>query len=152
MGVPVNTAVSPPKWMAHIDFVHGIKPAGIFGKPQYREEFPYRIAYLERLEKFEDEIKADLQRLSDKYPATEAHPNGQPLVLLCWCDVHKGEWCHRRMFADWLADRDIVVPEADLLTKAKPARASKPTAPRGTPGYYNAKDDERFFFNHEPLF
>jgi hypothetical protein len=146
MGAAINTAVKPARWMAGIPTVPGITPAGIFGKPQYRDEFPYRIAYTARLDEFEDRIKADLQRLSDERPPTDEHPNGVPLVLLCWCNVGKGEWCHRRMFAEWMLARDVVVDEArpPLLASQRAPRSS------GKPAYYDAKHDERYFTRPEP--
>jgi hypothetical protein len=53
-----------------------------------------------------DRVLRDLQRISD------AHA-GQDLVLLCYEDVRKpGEWCHRQVLAEWLADRaSLVVAE-----------------------------------------
>jgi hypothetical protein len=56
----------------------------------------YRVRYEARLEAAGVEtIAAALKALSEK-------AGGRGLVLLCFEDLTKpGEWCHRRLFADW---------------------------------------------------
>lgn len=120
MGVPVSTSLSTPKWMPGIDFITAAKPAGIFGRPEFEEEFPYRIAYRRRLDAKEEEIKRALIDLSMKYP-------GERLVLLCWCNLTQvGNWCHRRMLSEWLGERDLDVPELDRITANRKPVAEPP--------------------------
>lgn len=68
----------------------------------HQEEFEQ--AYLDQLEELGAErILADLGRIGA----------GKPVVCLCWERLaDPGEWCHRRMLADWLHEQTgLVVPE-----------------------------------------
>lgn len=106
MGVPVATSIGKPKWMPGIEVLKPAVPYGVFG--EYDTEFPYRVAYEERLNTHSAALRRELERLSAKYP-------GQRLVLLCWCDLGKpGAFCHRRMLADWLQGKDVEAPELTL--------------------------------------
>ena len=61
----------------------------------------YEASYARQLEEIGAEaILARVKQISDNMPA----------VLLCW--EKPGEWCHRRMLADFLRERvGLVVPE-----------------------------------------
>ena len=55
----------------------------------------FEQAYLVGLEEIGvKKIARALQKISDEH-------DGRPLALLCYENVHAGETCHRRMFADW---------------------------------------------------
>lgn len=107
MGVPVSTAVRPPRNWPYDPKSPSLTPYGIFGK--YHDYATYRVHYDDRLRAKQHIIDAELRDLADAYA-------GQTLVLLCFCDVtkHNG-WCHRRMAADWLQSRyTFPVPELTL--------------------------------------
>ena len=66
-----------------------------------KDEQEYEASYAQQLEEIGAE--AILERL-------EMVAGGLPAVLLCW--EKPGEWCHRRMLADFLRERaGLVVPE-----------------------------------------
>lgn len=129
MGVPICITTGAPRWMPGLDYVTGLKPIGLRDVVTDEE---FTQLYLERLDRLEAAIHADLLRLSAKYP-------GQRLVLLCYEDLVKGsEMCHRTVAAEWLTRRGLVVPElpADVddaiaagLVTPLPGSAPKPPAP-----------------------
>jgi hypothetical protein len=68
------------------------------------EEFDVR--YRARLDRL------DLDALAAKFDSLSARHGGRRLVLLCFEDVHAGQSCHRRIFADYWTERTgIAVPE-----------------------------------------
>ena len=105
------------KELAHLDVV----PIGISrGVPRWPLPYRYKLLrllgpsretfVLQDLKKFEqayltglEEIGAEkiaraLRKISDEH-------GGRPLALLCYENIHAGETCHRRMFADWWKER-----------------------------------------------
>ena len=104
LGVPVSTAVKPPRTWPWSETCKTVTPFGIFGK--YTQLGPYRIAYEDRLNAKQLLLEQELGELQAKYP-------NQMLVLLCFCDVTKAQnWCHRRMAAEWIEQKyGISVPE-----------------------------------------
>jgi len=127
MGVPIATSIGQPKWMPGLEQMPSAKPFGIFGK--HETEFEFRLAYEHKLDTTSEKVRADLQRISARYP-------NERLVLLCWEDLSKpGEWCHRRMLADWLEGKGITVPEltlADSPTGREYVSVDGPTPPPHT--------------------
>lgn len=104
MGVAVQTSVGRPK---RIDYE---------AREQVRELMPYgllklrgdefRRAYRARLDKL------DLDALRAKFDAISKRNGHKRLVLLCFEDVHAGQHCHRRDFADfWLERTGQRIPE-----------------------------------------
>jgi hypothetical protein len=94
---PVGTTVGRPRFKLGYElagYCGKIAPYGLFGKGLSPAEFD--VGYRARLEKFGvDEITATLDELRAK------HGSSKGVVLLCYEDVHAGEHCHRRTFADW---------------------------------------------------
>lgn len=128
MGVPVAISIGVPRWMPGIDKIKALAPYGVKDIP---DDDDFRVAYAERLDAHEDEIKAELVRLSKKWP-------GQRLVLLCWEDLTKPdvEMCHRTEAAKWLRARGLAVEEIDKNDAPPPppktlssGRLAAPAAP-----------------------
>ena len=65
---------------------------------QIADDVEARLAYLARLQ---DLAEPTIRFLSD---VARANP-GQPLVVLCFEDVHAGGVCHRTWFAEWMKGR-----------------------------------------------
>jgi Protein of unknown function, DUF488 len=83
--------------------VRELAPYGIFGRGLAIDEA--RARYVDRLDRHAEEVVAELSAIARRHP-------GRVLCLLCFDDVHAGEVCHRRWFADWYEARyGIVVPE-----------------------------------------
>jgi Protein of unknown function, DUF488 len=60
-----------------------------------REDKEFDKAYVAGLEKI------GVERIAEALRRLSYEQGGKPLILLCYEDVHAGEDCHRRMFADW---------------------------------------------------
>jgi hypothetical protein len=104
-GVPIRTTVGYPRFWRHGDllFIRLLAPFGIFGKGLDPDE-AHRL-YLARLDGHAEEILVALTDVANQHP-------GRTLCLLCFEDVHQGEACHRRWFADWYQQHfGVEVPE-----------------------------------------
>jgi hypothetical protein len=90
-----------------------LAPHGLLGKDVTEEEFERR--YRARLDEIgADKIRRVLSAIADAYGAAG-------VVLLCYEDVHAGESCHRRMFADWWQEQTgETVDELDPVQAAIP--------------------------------
>jgi hypothetical protein len=119
--VPVRASVGVPRFIKaarSFPAIHELMPYGCLFKIDDLEEFTWR--YRRRLEKHAAVIDARLAELHREYP-------GRPLVLCCFEDLSR-TWCHRRVWADWHAERTGVVIEEftaarlhDLTHPAPPA-------------------------------
>ena len=109
MGVPVPISVGVPNEYKRFDSCDGLKPFGIFGV--YKAESAYGVHYFDRMDAKSADISSDLKSIS-------ISNDGQPLVLLCWCNLVKSvDWCHRRMAAAWLEEHTgLTVPELGSVT------------------------------------
>jgi hypothetical protein len=104
-GVAVRSTVGTPKFWRHGELIHAraITPYGVFGSGL--DVDAARSAYVARLEARAQSVVAFLAAVARQHP-------GQPVVVLCFDNVHAGESCHRRWFAGWFEDRfGIAVPE-----------------------------------------
>jgi hypothetical protein len=104
-GVPIRTTVGSPKFWKGGPLIdlRDVAPYGVFG--QVADADAAREAYRQRIEQRAPRIVATLAALAHQ------HEN-QALVLLCFEDVHAGQVCHRRWFAEWFEERfGIEVPE-----------------------------------------
>jgi hypothetical protein len=103
---PVRISIGHPRWKLGYELTGACKLLMPTRDMLKLDEPTYRALYLGMLEKAGvDAIAEDLARLC---------PAGAPgLVLLCFEDLTKpGEWCHRRIFADfWLEKTGEGVPE-----------------------------------------
>lgn len=82
--------------------------------PWYRtaEQWEYRRLYFAQLARLNPaQVVQDLEALA----------GGATPVLLCWETLKKpGEWCHRRMVAEWLeTELGLIVPEHGASGQAK---------------------------------
>lgn len=155
MGVPVATSLGRPKFPISYELteeVGALKPFGLLDLDG--AEFTAR--YRDRLE------KVGTAKLWRVFHAISRKHDGARLVLLCYEDVLAGQFCHRRVFADWWQERagqavpelswiagqdgvPVVVREAepattrpegaqgDLAGYAKPATSEQPAAQRTPP-------------------
>ena len=122
-----------------------VVPVGISrGTPRFKLPYRYRLLRLlaptretfriEDAEEFRRSYLGHLEELSVETIAVQLgqiafEHGGRPLALLCYEDVHAGELCHRRMFANWWKDRTghevrelvpaTMAPPADTLTPEK---------------------------------
>jgi len=97
--VPVRITLGKPKFELSYDYdeLRMLAPYGLFGIDDKNE---FTRKYREYLNQHGiKKIRKALHEISQKH-------GGKGLVLLCYEDVHKsGEWCHRRLFADWWKDK-----------------------------------------------
>jgi hypothetical protein len=105
LGTPVRTSVGHPRGWRHGPMPH-CRTATPYGVLDLAPDVQHG-AYLERLDRHDDELLAELVEIAHHHPG--------PLVLLCYEDVHAGKACHRRWLADWFADRHgLAIPEVEL--------------------------------------
>jgi hypothetical protein len=107
-GVPIRATVGEPKFWRGPELVviRALAPFGIFGRGLTHDEA--RRRYLARLDRQAETILAALTDVARKHP-------GRQLCVLCFEDVHAGQVCHRRWFAEWFEQRyGVQVPEVDV--------------------------------------
>jgi hypothetical protein len=105
MGVPVRSTVGVPRFWKHgeMDHARDATPYGIFGSAL--DDEAAWLAYLERLDRRSGQLVGFLADVARRHP-------GQPVVVLCFEDVHAGQVCHRRWMAEWFVERfGLTVPE-----------------------------------------
>jgi hypothetical protein len=97
-GVALAISLGKPKWPLAYEIaadVDELKPWGLLARPPLEQD-EFRRRYVERLDRIGVErLRATFDRIAAEH--------GEPLVLLCWENVHAGKFCHRRVFADWWA-------------------------------------------------
>jgi hypothetical protein len=103
-GVPCSTTVGLPRFWGSRPQLEDARVAAPWGLLNLEgDEFDRR--YLARLDARADRIVATLADIAQRHP-------GERLVLLCFEDVHAGQHCHRRTFAEWWEQRfGVAVPE-----------------------------------------
>ena len=79
-----------------MDKLRTVAPHGQFGGDLDEHEF--RAAYLQGLDDHADKVVAELADLVRRHPR-------QPLVVMCFDDLDAGRFCHRSMWAGWMAER-----------------------------------------------
>jgi hypothetical protein len=121
LGVPVRSTVGAPTWWPHGDLLHArdATPYGIFGSGL--DDDAARAAYLDRLDRHDEQLVGFLADVARRH-------RGQPVVVLCFEDVHAGQSCHRRWLADWFQARfGIEVPESADRRRSPPLRGVRPS-------------------------
>lgn len=105
--LPVGITKGRPRWRLPYDLAGNIRRLGAVGPGEFTEKDRDRFAALYRSRM--DDIGIDKVRMLLQAAAGD-HDR---LVLLCYEDVHKpGEWCHRRIFAEWYEEQTgDAVPE-----------------------------------------
>lgn len=127
--VPVCISVGVPRWNLPFDLrfhLEVLKPHRLLLKEQNQEK--YRESYVRKLE------AAGMEAIGKSIEQVSAAAGGRDPVLLCFENVAGGEWCHRRMFAEWWVDRiGEPVDELELMTPEEIAAAfdgeAMPAAP-----------------------
>ena len=104
---PVGITVSPPRFRLGFELagsVGALAPHGILGLEDPEE---FARLYLARLDGY------GVERIAAALGALAGLSDAQGCVLLCYEDLETpGEWCHRRLFAQWWLGRTgIEVPE-----------------------------------------
>jgi Protein of unknown function, DUF488 len=100
MGVSVQTSLGRPRFPIAYELheqVRELMPRGLFGKGLSEAEFTRQ--YRELLDRL------DLDALRAQFDAISKRHDNARVVLLCFEDVHAGQFCHRRVFADWFHER-----------------------------------------------
>ena len=97
-GTPVRITRGAPRWRLPYTLEHQVAQlapaATYFNEPRPVFEAGYR-ADLDRL---------GAPRIAELLHAITAQTGDHRLVLLCFEDLSKGDWCHRRTFAQWWQD------------------------------------------------
>jgi hypothetical protein len=98
-GTPVRITRGAPRWKLADPLDHPV-----------RELAPWGPYFGKALPEFTSGFRADLDkvgapRIAELLQAITEQARDHRLVLLCFEDLSKpGEWCHRRIFADWWKD------------------------------------------------
>lgn len=122
-----------PKWPLSYPIVHSapeLMPSWDFLKLPLDQ---YRPLYLKKLEKM------GASYLIDTLEAVATRKKLPGLVLLCYEDLNKpGEWCHRRLLAEWVQQKlGMEIPELEgQIHKAKPEPPPKPEPLWTQPGLF----------------
>ncbi|KPI15704.1 hypothetical protein OK074_2149 [Actinobacteria bacterium OK074] len=96
MGVPVRITLGAPRWVLPYVLEHQVREAA-----PSREYFgvarpTYEAAYLAQLD------RCGVEFFASRFREIAAAGRDLRLVLLCFEDLSEpGQWCHRRMFAEW---------------------------------------------------
>jgi hypothetical protein len=123
MGIPVAASLGRPKWPLRYTLEHEARRLAPWGLFDVKDPAEFTRRYRERLDRL------DLDALVAKFEAISAQHGGRRVVLLCFEDLTKpGEFCHRRVFADFWQERTgQPVPElaenGALLDQAQRAEA-----------------------------
>jgi len=74
-----------------------------------------QLAPLRHMLKMEDEEECRrlyYSKILAKLDPQKVYEDLRGKILLCWEDLSKGEWCHRRMVAEWIeSELGLKVPE-----------------------------------------
>jgi len=94
MGVLVQASVGRPRFFKHaMEVAEILAPWGILGTTDDKEA--YRRLYLARMDDHREEVIQTILDIQRRHP-------GQRVVILCYENIRKpGQWCHRRIFAEW---------------------------------------------------
>lgn len=119
----ISIARGAPRGMSGFKVYRKLNPGSWFRDAEfYNDEALFRAKYFNEVLKplNPQQIWNELQSL--------VSGQGHPPVLLCHENIHKpGQWCHRRMVADWFENElGILVPEKPVQSKA-PANDRQPS-------------------------
>jgi hypothetical protein len=108
--VPVRISLGAPRawaWAKGAPYISELAPYGLLKKPRLSTK-QFEKGYIERLE------AKGVEQISRRFAEVYAEYL-KPLALLCYEDVHAGEVCHRRMFAEWWKEQTgQSIPELKL--------------------------------------
>lgn len=110
MGVPVATSLGRPKFPIGYELTEEVGALKPFGLLDLKDDAEFTASFRERLE------KVGTAKLWRVFHAISRKHDGARLVLLCFEDVLAGQFCHRRVFADWWRERTgQAVPELSWI-------------------------------------
>lgn len=110
------------------------------GKPRWKLPYRYRVLWelapsreafgLHDREEFARVYRVGIgeigaQAILAKLERISAEEGERPLVLLCFENVLDGDWCHRRVAAEWLKERlgiEVRELKRGMLPEAEPSR------------------------------
>lgn len=78
---------------------------------------PRHLLGVDDAEEYADAYRLHLEQQGAHYIRTElaaisGDAGGRPLALLCFCNLERGQFCHRRIFAEWWEEKTgEAVPE-----------------------------------------
>lgn len=92
--ISVGISLGNPRFKTAFKVEASIKELAPTRKMLYMEYDPYKELYFKMLDTI------DINELEEQFKTISK--GGKDVVLLCFEDLSKqGEWCHRRMFAEW---------------------------------------------------
>lgn len=104
--LPVRTSVGKPRFMPEAGewaFLSCLAPYGLLkvdDRDQFAEQYRLRLAK-HGLEAIDYALRSLHEcQTPGSWQATPPEDR-KPLALLCYEDLDAGEWCHRRLFAEW---------------------------------------------------
>jgi len=100
MGWPVRTSLSLPRFKIDYDLPGWSKIESLTPRYQYLKDpqASYTEKYLAQLDRSSDPVM--LETRFRQLRTTAGIGDDVPLVILCF-ERKPGEWCHRRLWADW---------------------------------------------------
>lgn len=97
--IPVRITLGAPRFKLPYRLVENLRVLAPMRKIFHLEDAQFSDAYSDQLERAGvKEIRSFLAHVQERNP-------GADVALCCFEDVHAGQICHRRMFADWWFER-----------------------------------------------
>ena len=93
--VPVGISRGVPRWPLPYSYRMARLLAPSRTTFELESDAEFEAAYLREME------AAGAEKIAAMLSKISAEEGGADLCLLCYEDVHAGQVCHRRMFADW---------------------------------------------------
>jgi hypothetical protein len=112
----ISISVSAPRWFGSIPSIRKLAPSGFKNDPipSYVPKYKALLADQDPRAVINDATELVYQRAKDMGYDDDSAATFTP-VLLCW--ERPGQFCHRRMVADWIAKAlEIDVPEVKLYS------------------------------------
>ncbi|MFI1563901.1 hypothetical protein ACH4ZX_12715 [Streptomyces sp. NPDC020490] len=100
MGVPVRITLGAPRWTLPYSLEYQVREAAPSREYFGAARAVYEPAYLGQLDRH------GVGFFASRFQEIAVAAGDPRLVLLCFEDLSKsGQWCHRRMFAEWWQER-----------------------------------------------
>lgn len=108
--IPVGISLGIPKWFNGTNLRYLAPTYAVLSLKTIEEYIP---AYIKLLERFDiDRFRADLSIISK-------NEGGKDIALLCY--EKPGDFCHRRIFADWMKEKTgYDIKEYGYIEKKEP--------------------------------
>lgn len=107
--IPVQASLGGPRWKLPYELTIATREVAPSREVLNLrdDQDAYHVAYIRQLERI------GVDNFEEKFRSIRKILGNRGIVLLCFEDLRKpGEWCHRRMFADWwLTKTGELIPE-----------------------------------------